>query len=37
MTLDLILLALVVAAVAAGIVYARACNQLIEHDRQLIK
>jgi hypothetical protein len=34
MILDLIMLVLVLAAVAAAIGYARACHHLIEDDRQ---
>ena len=37
MPLDLIMLALVLAAVAGAIGYARACHQLIEDDRQVSK
>jgi hypothetical protein len=37
MTLDLIMVALVLAAVAGAIAYARACSKLLETDRQVSK
>jgi len=37
MILDVVMLVLVLAAVAGAIGYARACNQVIEDDRQVLK